>query len=638
VPPATAWLIVGPMATRTLVPVVLAVALACTAAPSPSPSPPATAHAHAGPVEFLAWERASFERAASEDKLILINVIATWCHWCHVMDEQTFADPEVAALLAEHFVVIRVDSDARPDVSERYRAWGWPASAFLSPRGSPALNLRGYRAPELFAALLRELIAEHQRGQLRHFDARASDPTQPAHADRDASDQALVAARERARAQLDGYFDREGLGWSDPQKYPWPEPITHAFVRARVRPEPDEQRWPARALATLEAERTLIDPVDGGMYQYSVRGVWDRPHFEKIAMIQAGAIETYAHAAMVTGDPSWLEPARAVARYLIGPTPNPMQAPDGGFYTSQDADLRRPDGTTIVGEDYYARDAAGRRALGSPRIDTAVYADLNGLLIHALTELHRATGDPEPLAAAVRAGERLLASHRDPSGGFSHGPLATSPAPRRFYLADQANLGWAFVALHRVSQEDRWREAAVGVAEFMQAELAAPGGGFYIHDEDPDAVGVFAQRRIPLPENALAAQFLIELHDLVDGDGSVASPWLERARATLLALADPAEIAARGKLVGRYLIALDLYLAARFDLTVVAAPGDPTGDALWAAARGWWEPRATLERSLPGQRYPDLGRAAAYLCSAQACSRPIDDPARFVELAAEFTR
>src|SRR5690606_6508182 len=80
-----------------------------------------------------------------------------------------------------------------------------------------------------------------------------------------------------------------------------------------------------------------------------------------------------------------------------------------------------------------------------------------------------------------------------------------------------------------------------------------------------------------------AAGFLIELHGLVDGDGSVASPWLERARATLLALADPTEIAARGKLVGRYLIALDLYLATRFDLTILATPGHPTGHALWAA-------------------------------------------------------
>src|SRR5690606_26018624 len=191
----------------------LALVLAGCAASDPVP--PSAPASHHPALQFAAWEPASFERAAAEDRLILINVIATWCHWCHVMDEQTFADPEVAALLAEHFVVIRVDSDARPDVSERYRAWGWPATAFLSPRAAPVLNLRGYRDPAVFAALLRELIAEHQRGELRRLDEREL-PRAPVDADLDRS-------LRLARDQLDGYFDVEGLGWGGAQKYPWPE-------------------------------------------------------------------------------------------------------------------------------------------------------------------------------------------------------------------------------------------------------------------------------------------------------------------------------------------------------------------------------------------------------------------------------
>lgn len=595
--------------------VALAVVLAGCAAADPSPTAPTTRPAHAT-LEFASWEPASFERAAAEDKLILINVIATWCHWCHVMDEQTFANPEVAALLAEHFVVIRVDSDARPDVSERYRAWGWPATAFLSPRAEPVLNLRGYREPAVFAALLRELIAEHQRGDLRAFDEREL-PRTPVDADLDRS-------LQLAQTQLDGYFDVEGLGWGGAQKYPWPEPIDYAFVRARLR---GDQVWQPRALATLEAQRALIDPVAGGMYQYSLRGVWDRPHFEKIAMIQAGAIETYAHAAMITHDPRWLAPARDVARYLL----DTMQDPDGGFHTSQDADLRRDDGTTIDGEQYYALDREKRAALGVPRIDTAVYADLNGATIHALTELYRATHDRALLDAAIRAGERLITTHRSTTGGFSHGPGQAD----LYHLADQATVGWAFVGLHRVTADPRWRDEALAVAEFMQAELGAEGGGFYAHSEDPSAVGIFAERRRPLRENSLAAQFLWELHASLD-DPTAAARQLERAHQTLLAIGSPAQIEASGKVVGRWLIAAELYLGTQFDVTIVAPPGDPTGDALWQAALSLWEPRAALERSLPGQRYPDIGKPAAYLCSQTACSRPITDPARFVEQAESF--
>ncbi|HVH98369.1 MAG TPA: DUF255 domain-containing protein [Enhygromyxa sp.] len=585
-----------------------------TASPAPKPEPAATAHAA---LEFSAWEPASFERAAAEDKLILINVIATWCHWCHVMDEQTFANPEVAALLAEHFVVIRVDSDARPDVSERYRAWGWPASAFLSPQAEPALNLRGYRDPAVFAALLRELIAEHQRGALRRLDEREL-PERPIDSD-------LDRTRQLARTQLDGYFDAEALGWGSPQKYPWPEPIDYAFVRARFHGEVD---WQARALATLEAQRALIDPVDGGMYQYSLRGVWDRPHFERIAMIQAGAIETYAHAAMITHDPRWLEPARAVASYVLGT----LQDPRGGFHTSQDADLRRSDGSTIHGDEYYVLDRDARQALGIPRIDTAVYADLDGALIHALTELYRATGDEQYLTAAIRAGERLLATHRSDRGGFTHGPEA--PSTELLHLADQAAVGWAFVALHRVTADPRWRDEALAVAEFMHGELAAVGGGYYAHSEDPRAVRVFAQRRRPLRENSLAAQFLIELAAYTDDQA--AARLSERAHATLLAIGSEAQIESSGKVVGRTLIALELELATTLDITIVARPNEPVGDALWQAALGFWEPRAALERSQPGERYPDIGKPAAYLCSETACSRPITDPAKFGEQADAF--
>ncbi|PRQ10032.1 DUF255 domain-containing protein [Enhygromyxa salina] len=582
--------------------------------------------------QWAAWSPASFERAAQQDKLILINVVATWCHWCHVMDEVTYGDPEVAALLAEHFVVIRVDSDARPDISERYRAWGWPATALLSPRAEPVLNLRGYRDPQVFAALLRELIAEHERGELhRRDDPRETRVSTPV-------DQDLDRIRAKATAQLDRYFDVNGLGWGDKQKYPWSEPIEYAFLRARLhRGDPEHAQWRDRALATLDAEAALIDPVWGGMYQYSLRGVWDRPHYEKIAMIQAGALENYAHATMITGDARWLDPARAITSYLLGT----MQDPRGGFYTSQDADLRRDDHSSVEGEVYFALDDAGRRALGIPRVDQAVYADLNGLTIHALAELYRASGDRALLDAALLAGARILETHaRQPGGGdtlalaVSHGPDRDADPLR--YLADQAAMGWALLSLHRVTADPRWLNAATQLANFMLASLAAEDGGFYAHTEDPHAVGVFAERRKPLPENALAAQFLLELHAVEDGDGSTPTPYLEHARAALLAVGGDAQIESRGKRVAGYLSAIELLGASKIDITVVAKPGDPVGDALWQAALRVWEPRASFERSEPGQRYPDTGAAAIYLCSERSCSRPITEPAKFAAEAEAF--
>ena len=151
------------------------------------------------------------------------------------------------------------------------------------------------------------------------------------------------------------------------------------------------------------------------MYQYSLRHDWHHPHYEKITKIQAGAIANFAMATRMTGDAQWLEGAHAVLGYMR----TMMRDERGGFFTSQDADVRDGHRIAAVGLDYYAKDDAARRALGMPRIDDAVYADNNGFMIHALTELYRATGDAEVLADAKAAAALLLAEHRTDAGAFT---------------------------------------------------------------------------------------------------------------------------------------------------------------------------------------------------------------------------
>lgn len=601
----------------------LATALLAAACATAGPTvPPAPAPVD-GPAEVVwaQWEKAVFERAAHEDRIILINVVATWCHWCHVMEETTYADPQVARLLRKHFVTIRVDSDARPDVSERYRAWGWPATAVLTPDARPVTELRGYKNPETFAEFLRGLIAERDAGTLRR---RGPHEPKPASGGTE-----LAPIRDRVASQMDEFWDEDGAGWGQRQKYPWPAPIEFALMRAHVRD--DESVWTSRAVRTLQAQRSLIDPVWGGMYQYSVGGVWNDPHFEKIAMIQAGAIETYALAARVTGDASHLDAARDVAGYVL----DVMQDPDGGFYTSQDADLRRPDGTTVVGADYYAMSDGQRRAAGMPRIDTNVYADLTGLTITALCELYRAGDDAAALDAAIAAANRLQRTHLVPSAGaYLHG----SDDDRRglLHLSDQAAMGRALVALHTVTGDETWLDAARRLGDFVLEHLQSHDGGFYAHTADPFAVGVFAQRRMPVEENGQVARFLVELHRLSDGDGTTPTPYFEAARRALLRVGMTPKLPREGKVVGRLLLATELVQAGHLDVTVVGADDDANATALWRAALKWYEPRATVERSAPGQRYPDIGAAAVYLCTDTACSTPIKRADDFAEAANAF--
>lgn len=596
---------------------VLSLGTSC-AKPSPGLATAAPT-AHAEPA-WRDWTPAVFAEAKDGGKIILVDVIARWCHWCHVMDEETYADPEVAALLAEHFVAIRVDSDARPDVAERYADWGWPATAFLTSDARPVMELRGFQDPREFAALLRQLVAEQRAGKLT---GRRPAPPPPVRGGD------LAELRLAAQEQLDGFWHAEQDGWGRKQKYPLAANNEYALLRAHMYQETD---WQARALAVLDRQRALIDPVWGGMYQYSVGGVWTRPHFEKIAAIQAGALDSYALALRRTRDPKWQQPARDVLRYVL----QLMQDPDGGFYTSQDADLRDPTGRKepVLGDEYYALDDAGRRALGVPAIDTGLNADLNGLLIRALCQYHGASGDEAALTAALRAGERLLKDHRDGAGAFRHRPDDAGPLR---HLRDQAAVGRGLLALFRVTGDVRWLEHARAAAEFSLKELQDPAGGFFAHTADPTAVGVFAERRKPFEDNALVARFLLELHRNLDHERDDL-PYAPAAERALRAVSDANLVKEQGRMLGEYVVALAELTATPIDITVVGRPDDPAARALLRAALAHDEPRATVAMSPPGARYPDQGKPAAYLCTDTACSTPITDPARFQAAADAFLR
>ncbi|HEY8380460.1 MAG TPA: DUF255 domain-containing protein [Nannocystis sp.] len=575
-------------------------------------------------VKWREFAPETLAEAKARDKIVLIDVIARWCHWCHVMEEETYGDPEVVAILNRHFVAIKVDSDARPDIADRYAEWGWPATAVLTSDARPVLELRGYQEPREFAALLRDLVARHEAGKLV---GRVDPPAPPPRTD------PLSALRAAGEEQLDRYYHEAQGGWGKIQKYPLAGANEYLLLRAHLY---GEKAWEERLWLTLGNQRALIDPVWGGVYQYSLRGVWTAPHYEKIAAIQAGAIESYALAYRRTGDAKWQAAAAEVRRYVL----SFLQDPEGGFYTSQDADLRpgTGGGEAVVGEDYYALDDAGRRALGIPIVDTNIYADLNGKLIRALCLLyaivpHGGELDHEALEAARRAAERVIGSHRREGGAFAHGASDRGI----LHLADQAAMGRALLALYRVTGQSRYLELARGVADFVLGTLQDPAGGFYAHTEEPNAIGVFAERRRPFDENAATARFLVELQRTLDHTDA-ALPYAAAAEKALRAISHPEIVEAQGRMIGEYLVALAELGATPVDITVVGRPEDPGAQALLSAALAYDEPRAIVAMDPPGARYPDLGRPAVFLCTDSACSAPITEAAKFKAEADAFMR
>lgn len=574
-----------------------------------------TPHAASAPVAWQPWSAETFARAKAENRLLLVDVVAEWCHWCHVMDKTTYADAGVTAAIAADYVPVRVDSDARPDVAARYREWGWPATAILTPDAKPVLERRGYQEPDEFAALLRATASDFRAGRPV---AREAPPR------RAPSSDDLARVRDLVARQLDSYYDARQHGWGERQKYPLAAPVECEFAAAWR--TGDTGRLD-RALATLAQETRIVDPVWGGMYQYSTQGDWAHPHFEKIVPVQAGAIANFAQAYAATGDAQWLRWAKSIQGYVT----SFLTAEDGSFLTSQDADVgAHGEGAEwIHGHEYFALDDAARRAKGVPRVDTNVYADCNGLLVEALCRMYYATGDEDAFAMARRAAKRIVRTHAAPRGGFTHGDAASAGASPMLFLADQVAMGRAFLALSEATGDPAWTYCAEVLARTMGDVLEdKEGGGFWSHTDERGAGGVLADRLKPFDENALAARFLVRLYRTT-GDEA----WRASAEKTLRALADPASIEDEGRTVGDYLLALDEFAHAPLHFDVVGHAGDADTAALLAASLAVYAPGKIVALSEPGGEHPDIGHAAVYVCSDRVCSSPVTDPSKVADEA-----
>jgi uncharacterized protein YyaL (SSP411 family) len=491
------------------------------------------------PKEPLPWadfSPATFARAKAERRFVVMDGSAEWCHWCHVMEATTYHDPAIKKLLAERFIQVKVDVDSRPDLEERYGEYGWPATVIFSPDAEELGKYRGYLPPEKFVEILREVL----EAPLPSATRATSEGPRVA---RPLPEEELAWIERFTEVELGEYYDEDQGGWGRSQKAPlaW----DNAWALSRARRDSNARE---RVLFTLDHQAKLIDPVWGGIYQYSAASDWDHAHFEKLMTFQAGALDNYAAAYALTHDAAQLARANAIRGYID----QFLKSPDGGFYATQDADLNAHDTSRrfLSGHDYYAKPDAERRALGIPRVDTHEYARENGLAISAYVTLYEAAGDAKALATAETAAARVLATHAS-RGALTHD---ADPKEPLLYLADNASMGFALVRLYEATKKPAYLDAATALATFLVTDLEdKEGGAFYAHTADRDAVGVFAARRKPFEENVMAIRFLARL--VRAGRATDTAP--HTIACALRAIATPEGIKGRGRMLGDFLLALE---------------------------------------------------------------------------------
>jgi uncharacterized protein YyaL (SSP411 family) len=436
------------------------------------------------PVWWHSWGAAAFARAQAEDKPILLDIGAVWCHWCHVMDRESYEDAEIAALINDLFVAVKVDRDERPDVDARYQAavsaisgqGGWPLTAFLTPRGEPYFGGTYIPRDDRYGrpGMARVLTALAQVWRERRDEALETASSAMAAIEHnesfsgngtgaeDALTQGLV---DKLVASILTRFDPLNGGFGSQPKFPHPAALDLLLQVAMNRQNPIAERAFATTLEKM-AQGGVYDQLAGGFHRYSVDERWGVPHFEKMLYDNTELLRNYLHGYQSLHREDFLLTATEIVGWLDATM---TDREHGGFYASQDADINLDDDgdyfTWTLGEARLALDEArfapAERDLALHYWDLREVGDMhhnpakNVLhLKNTIGEVARDTGHSEGEVRLILASARraLLAAR------------ALRPAPfidRTLYTGWNALAASAYLETARILRNDAAREFAL---------------------------------------------------------------------------------------------------------------------------------------------------------------------------------
>jgi uncharacterized protein len=640
------------------------------------------------PVDWYPWGDEALEKAKSEDRPIFLSIGYAACHWCHVMERESFEDEETATFLNAHFVPLKVDREERPDLDSIYMdaaqsmtgQGGWPLSVFLTPDGTPFFAGTYFPKEPMhgmpsFRQVL-EGVAEawrDRRPDLEEQGRRVLDAISRVGSLESSPEPLTEDIEQQAFDSLRRSFDGTWGGFGSAPKFP--QPMTLEFVlRMVVRGIPG-----SRAILALTLDRMaaggIYDQIGGGFSRYSTDASWHVPHFEKMLYDNAQLAQVYTRAWLVTREDRYRRVAADTLEYLI----REMRHPDGGFFSSQDADSEGVEGkffawswdelVVLIGED--AAGAFGATQAGNwegtnvlwlpygaapdgsdladarrvlfearedrirPATDDKVLTAWNAMAIQAFAEAGRAFGRPDFLHAATACANFIRRHLRDPAGRLLRSWRDGTPG-RPGFSDDHALLASAYLTLFGTTGDLQWyQEAARLVGDLVELFADRENGGFFQSgiDDDPLVIRPKELYDNAVPSGNSAAADVLQRMSLLTGD-----PEEERLGVSAIRLVrDVLGHAPTG--FGHALSALDLYLGPTREVAIVGDPADPrTGALVDEVVRARFLPNAVLAVADPGNRQavqaipllrdrPQIdGLPTAYVCQRFACRLPVTRP------------
>jgi len=564
-------------------------------------------------VKWQPWNPAAFTKAQEEDKPVLLSISAVWCYWCHVMDDDTYSDPEVQDLLNEHFVTIRVDNDHRPDINARYNVGGWPTTAFLTGHGG-LIGGATYLPPEQFISMITEFAEAYKNDRpTLYTQARDLLNTRKDHAQRFvASSQLEESMTDRVSRIVVGSYDATNGGFGSEPKFPNPSILR--FLNHQYRTT-GEDFFASMLIKTLDSlsDGQVHDSSDGGFFRHCAQADWTQPQHEKMLEDNLRLAREFLDASILLDRPKYRETAKQTFDYLLEQLYDPAVP---GFRGSQGAH-----------SDYFSLSPDQRTADARPESDPSCYASNNGLAVTVLLDAAWKLGDLSLQTKALQTLETLDSAAR--SGSFSHVYSEQGPSDVPAFFTDWVWLLTALVQAHGNTAAEGYLERAVAVAQIMvDGFFDQKAGGFFDIEDQPDGIGHLQIKEKVLADNTVAAQALIRLHQTTRN-----ADYRQIAEATLSAFVET--FREQGEFAADYGLTVHLLNNDLVEVTVEGKPEDAGCQALLAAAVRLPQPNLDIKTIVAAD---GDSIARAHVCLDTVCLPPVDSPAELAEAVAGLTK
>ncbi|TAJ13835.1 thioredoxin domain-containing protein [Marinilabiliaceae bacterium JC017] len=551
-------------------------------------SPYLLQHAH-NPVDWFPWGEEAFSKAEKENKLVIISIGYSACHWCHVMAHESFEDEQVAEVMNNHFVCIKVDREERPDVDKIYMEavqllsgqGGWPLNCVALPNGQPIWG-GTYFPKETWVEVLHTIIKLHEEepeklvAQAQYLtNGIRQEPFVSSKADQELMDVETIVS------QITRDFDAYHGGFTKAPKFPMPVVLNFLLTWSHLRKDTDTQRQVCFTLDKMY-EGGIYDHLGGGFARYAVDEKWFAPHFEKMLYDNAQLIEVYSNAFKITGDKRYEQVIRQSIAFVM----RELRSEQEGFYSALDADSEGQEGKyytwtyeevkALMGPDqryfeYYGIQPAGNWADGrnilsikgasnsseefqgaihasnqklfakrqertAPGLDDKILTAWNGLMIKSLAVAYTTLGEEIYRRQAIKSMTFLLDKLKAADGGLFRS-YKNGIAKVKGFLDDYAFMVEALIALYEITFDEGYLQEAKALADYCLRYFYNPANGMFYYM--PSNGEQLIARKTELQDNVIPSSVGVMVHNLLKLSRLFYLPEYDQVADTLLCTISP---------------------------------------------------------------------------------------------------